>query len=241
MSYIDSEIAAATRTAKLRIELPNPRQQLRLGTYVDVALAASTERGESKSARLLTVPRTAVQSVGEQTVVYVVAPSSRQRFTERAVELGAGTGGLVRVLSGLSAGELVVVEGSFFIRAEIERLGLRKQAMRKQTEVQGKHVTASGVDARPSSDSSTSPAIEVRVTKVGFEPTTVAVRAGTPTTVRFLRTSNETCATEVTFPSLGIRKPLPLNEQVEVQFTSKSGELAFVCGMGMLRGAVVAR
>jgi plastocyanin domain-containing protein len=56
----------------------------------------------------------------------------------------------------------------------------------------------------------------------------------------FLRTTDKTCATEVVLPSLNIRRALPLNEPVVIEFTPKSsGEIGFVCGMNMLRGTVV--
>jgi Cu+-exporting ATPase len=44
----------------------------------------------------------------------------------------------------------------------------------------------------------------------------------------------------VVFPSLNIKRTLPLNEPVVIEFTpAKTGEIAFACGMNMLRGAVV--
>jgi Cu+-exporting ATPase len=55
-----------------------------------------------------------------------------------------------------------------------------------------------------------------------------------------VRKTDKTCGTEVVFPSLGIRRVLPLNEPVVIEFTPKSsGEIGFVCGMNMLRGALV--
>jgi plastocyanin domain-containing protein len=68
----------------------------------------------------------------------------------------------------------------------------------------------------------------------------LTLRAGTPVRLTFVRTTDKTCATEVVFPSLNIRRPLPLNQPVAVEFTPKvSGEIGFVCGMNMLRGTVV--
>lgn len=44
------------------------------------------------------------------------------------------------------------------------------------------------------------------------------------------------------FPSLGINKPLPLNEPIKVMITpAKTGELRFTCGLDMFRGKVVVR
>jgi plastocyanin domain-containing protein len=46
----------------------------------------------------------------------------------------------------------------------------------------------------------------------------------------------------VVFPSLNIKRPLPLNEPVVIEFTpAKAGDIAFACGMNMLKGVVVAQ
>jgi plastocyanin domain-containing protein len=80
----------------------------------------------------------------------------------------------------------------------------------------------------------------VLVTEKGYEPAKVTLRAGTPARITFVRTTDKTCGTEVVFPSLDIRRPLPLNQPVVVDFTPRAaGELTFVCGMNMLRGTVV--
>ena len=61
VSYIDPQVAPDTRTAKVRIELPNPRQDLRLGMFVEVVIS-----GRNGSASSLMVPREAVQTVGDR-------------------------------------------------------------------------------------------------------------------------------------------------------------------------------
>lgn len=222
VTYIDPQVSAETRTTRMRIEIADERGQLRLGTYVDVSLEASPHPGTAQ-ANTVSIPRAAVQTVGDQTVVYVVDPSDPGRFVERPVRLGTGTGDVVQVVSGLQSRDVVVVRGSFFIRAELERRGVHARA------------------ERPVSDPSSDPSVDVRVTAAGFEPATIAVRAGVATRVRFTRVTENTCATEVVFPSLGIRKDLPLNEPVEVVVTPTSREMTFVCGMDMLRGSLVAR
>jgi multidrug efflux pump subunit AcrA (membrane-fusion protein) len=104
---------AETRTAKVRVEVPNPGQQLRLGMYVDIAVdGGATER-------TVLIPRSAVQTVGTAQVVYVA--SRPGEFAEREVETADAGGDRVRVLRGVDAGELVVVEGAFYLRAERER------------------------------------------------------------------------------------------------------------------------
>ena len=78
------------------------------------------------------------------------------------------------------------------------------------------------------------------VTEKGYEPAQVTLRAGTPAKITFVRTTDKTCGTEVVFPSLDIRRSLPLNQPVMIEFTPRAArELTFVCGMNMLRGTVV--
>jgi Cu+-exporting ATPase len=66
------------------------------------------------------------------------------------------------------------------------------------------------------------------------------VRAGKPARITFVRTTDKTCGTEIVFPSLNIKRALPLNQPVAVDFTpGAAGELTFVCGINMLRGAII--
>ena len=117
VGYIDPQVSLQTRTAKVRVEVPNPRGELRLGMYADVSIAGTGR------APTLVVSQGAVQRVGDRTVVYLANTRNRGEFVEREVRLGAASGGLVEVRSGLHAGEAIVTEGSFLVRAERERLG----------------------------------------------------------------------------------------------------------------------
>jgi RND family efflux transporter MFP subunit len=122
VSYIDPQVSAETRTARVRVEVSNPRQELRLGMYADIEVAATGNR------QAVMVPRSAVQNVGDRQVVYVANPSEPGMFTEREVRLGDASGEQVEVVSGVQPGDQVVFKGSFFVRAERERLGLRPAA-----------------------------------------------------------------------------------------------------------------
>jgi plastocyanin domain-containing protein len=80
----------------------------------------------------------------------------------------------------------------------------------------------------------------VDLTERGYEPASVKLRRGIPARVTFTRKVSATCGTVVVLPDYGIRRDLPLDEPVVIEFTpEKSGKFAFTCGMGMLRGTVI--
>ncbi len=113
ISYVDPRVDTQTRTAQVRIEVANPNQVLKLGMFVDVALNAPGTQ------QALVVPKAALQTVGADQVVFVsVGPG---RFQMRKVQTAEETGEYARVISGVNAGEKVVTEGSFFLRAEMGR------------------------------------------------------------------------------------------------------------------------
>ena len=99
--------------------MPNPGGELRLGMYADVVVAGASGASTPR------VPRSAVQNVGDRTVVYLANPKEPGKFVEREVRLGQTSGEQVEVMSGVQPGDVVVTAGSFFVRAERERLGLR--------------------------------------------------------------------------------------------------------------------
>ena len=229
IAYIDPQVSADTRTAKARIEVPNPDGELRFGMYADIVVAGAP------GASMPRVPRIAVQNVGDRTVVYLATPTQPGKFIEREVRLGETSGEQIEVVSGVQPGDLVVTEGSFFVRAERERLGHRPPPR-----VSAPRRVPSG-RRREGAD----PAVQnvkIVVNEQGYQPSTVTLRAGVPTRLTFLRITEKTCGTEVVFPSLNITRALPLNEPVMVEFTpATSADVAFTCGMNMLHGTIVVR
>jgi cobalt-zinc-cadmium efflux system membrane fusion protein len=115
VSYIDPQVQSETRTAKLRIEVPNAGERLRLGMFVDAQV------GESEPRAGVLIPNAALQAVGSDTVVYVADAQQEGRFMERKVEVTSSTDGQSLVVAGLQAGDRVVTDGAFFLRAERER------------------------------------------------------------------------------------------------------------------------
>jgi len=83
---------------------------------------------------------------------------------------------------------------------------------------------------------------EVRIAvRGGYDPATVRVKAGAPVRLVFDRQETSGCSEEVVFPAFGIRKFLPAGQPTPVEITPPTpGRYEFMCGMSMLRGAVVA-
>jgi membrane fusion protein, heavy metal efflux system len=115
VTYIDPRVDPQTRTAKVRVEVPNPEGRLRLGMYVTVTFSTPSRE------RVTVVPRAAVQTIGGRHVVFVAVPDEEGKFLQRRVELGPLAGESYPVRQGLQPGEVVVTEGSFFLRAESVR------------------------------------------------------------------------------------------------------------------------
>ena len=224
VSYIDPAVNPQTRTARVRVEVPNRDRRLRLGMYAEMNVREeSRESMESKepTESKVVVPRAAVQMVGDRAVVYVADRNQADRFFEREVRLGAASGENVVVISGLQAGDPVVVKGSFSLRAERERLGLR-----------------TGVAAQPAPPATQS--MRIIVSDKGFEPSRVSGRAGAALRLTFVRTSDATCATEIAIPALKIERALPLNQPVDIELTpQKNGDIEFTCGMNMFKGTIL--
>ena len=84
--------------------------------------------------------------------------------------------------------------------------------------------------------------VEISVGASGYEPHEIQTTAGTPLTLVFTRTTDEGCGNEVVIASQNIRRPLPLNEPVEITFTpTEAARLRFTCGMDMFEGTIVVR
>jgi Cu(I)/Ag(I) efflux system membrane fusion protein len=111
VTFIYPELRAETRTARVRIEIPNPDGRLKVDMYADVVFQAGA--GEEPC---IAVPVSAVIDSGTRQVVLVA--KGEGRFEPRAVKLGRRGDGYVEVLDGISTGEEVVTAATFLIDAE---------------------------------------------------------------------------------------------------------------------------
>jgi plastocyanin domain-containing protein len=76
----------------------------------------------------------------------------------------------------------------------------------------------------------------------GYNPSTIVLKKGKQTILRFLRIDPSSCLEEVVIPDFKIRKFLPLKEEVQVGIKpEKVGEFSLSCGMNMFHGKIVVR
>lgn len=111
VTFIYPELRAETRTARVRIKVPNPDGQLKIDMYADVVF----ETGASE-APVIAVPASAVIDSGTRQLVLIA--KGEGRFEPRPVKLGRRSDGFIEVLEGVSVGDTVVTSATFLIDAE---------------------------------------------------------------------------------------------------------------------------
>ena len=114
VTQVGRQVDAGSRTIPLRIELANADGVLRPGMSATAILDVA-----GRSQTILSVPAAALQRVGQAWLAFV--PRTPQEFEMRPVGRGRDLGNEVEVVSGLKAGEIVVVEGAFLLKAEAEK------------------------------------------------------------------------------------------------------------------------
>ena len=110
VALIYPHMNAQTRTARIRIELPNPDELLRPDMYADIEIATGS------TSPVLTVSSSAVIDSGERQLVLL--DKGDGRFEPRAVKLGRRGDGRVEIVEGLAEDDKVVVSANFLIDAE---------------------------------------------------------------------------------------------------------------------------
>lgn len=75
----------------------------------------------------------------------------------------------------------------------------------------------------------------------GYKPALIRVKAGEPVQLHFDRRDRSGCSEEVVLPDFGIKRYLPTGQTTTIEITPPSaGRYEFMCGMSMLRGAIIA-
>ena len=114
VTVVGRHVERESRTVPVRIDVRNRNNLLRPG----MSATATLPVGETGAA-ILTVPVASVQRVRNEWCVFL--PKDDNHFEIRRIGRGRDLGTEVEVLSGLKAGETIVVDGAFLLKAQAEK------------------------------------------------------------------------------------------------------------------------
>ena len=123
VAYIEPRLDESTRTARVRLEVPNGGGRLRVGMFTEIGFQAGT----GTSGEELVVNSAAVQRTGDKTVVFVPRGNEPGAFEVREVETSGETEGFTRITGGLKLGEIVVTKGSFVLKTQLEKASMGEE------------------------------------------------------------------------------------------------------------------
>jgi cobalt-zinc-cadmium efflux system membrane fusion protein len=118
VAYVVPVVDEATRTAKVRIELPNESGKLSFGQLVTAKLLGDPS---TVTEPVIAVPRSAIQRVDGKAVVFVKSAEKAGGFERRSVDVGVSTGDLIEIRKGVKEGEIVAADGAFLLKSELLR------------------------------------------------------------------------------------------------------------------------
>ena len=113
VTTVGRHVERASRTVPVRIDVKNRGNLLRPG------MSATATLPVGDTGAILTVPVASVQRVRNEWCVFL--PKDANHFEIRRIGRGRDLGGEVEVLSGLRAGETIVVDGAFLLKAQAEK------------------------------------------------------------------------------------------------------------------------
>ena len=104
--FVNPVVELPSRTIAIKARVPNPERQLQAGMFIEARLATEIRP------KAVIVPEDAVLPVQGQTFIWAVKEGKADR---RVVSLGVRTAGWVEILSGINAGDSVVVGGTMML------------------------------------------------------------------------------------------------------------------------------
>jgi Cu(I)/Ag(I) efflux system membrane fusion protein/cobalt-zinc-cadmium efflux system membrane fusion protein len=109
VSFIWPEVEQATRTARVRLEIPNPGMKLSLGMFVNVGI-------DLPMGRQLAIPASGIYQTGTRQIAFVDRGDGY--FEPREIQTGPQAGDDIVVSKGLKAGERIATSANFLIDSE---------------------------------------------------------------------------------------------------------------------------
>ena len=131
VSYIYPTLNRKTRTLTVRLEFVNPQLQLKPGMFTTVWIETRQKTD------VLTIPTEAILRSGERNIVFV-AQEELGKYAPRQVVTGlSGDGHITEIISGLKAGETVVVSGQFLLDSESQLQEALQKLLAARLQIKG--------------------------------------------------------------------------------------------------------
>jgi membrane fusion protein, heavy metal efflux system len=111
ITYVGDVLDPATRTMRLRLQLPNADRKLKPEMYATIRVYSDAERN------VLIVPESAIQRDRDKKFVFVQRDA--RSFEVRDIKVGQTSGDSVKILDGLQEGESIVTQGAFVLKSEL--------------------------------------------------------------------------------------------------------------------------
>lgn len=115
IAYVGPTVDEATRTGLARVVLDNPSGHLRPGSFIVGEISLNETKGA------VVVPRSALHTLEDQTVVFVEVEEEGGGFEPRPVQIGRSDSQYVEIMKGLNAGSRYVSKGGFFLKADSQK------------------------------------------------------------------------------------------------------------------------
>jgi RND family efflux transporter MFP subunit len=250
VTSITPTVDPVARTGIVEAVVTNRDERFQPGQFVTMEISTGRNKSSLQApievVRTRTPPGKGVLAGGTTSYVWIAEPVSGEenQYTVKPtdVRIGASDSVSVEIVSGLHAGQQVVLSGNEYLKTG-DTVASRDPLPSGEPPA----AMASTLPMNPSmpgmdhtSGAFTNQAT-VEVSSKGFTPASVSLRAGIPARLVFIRKDTQNCATEIVLPDYQIRKALVLNQPVVIEFTPRRGEVAFTCNMNMLSGKVVVK
>ncbi len=109
VAFMNPELSEGSKVDLIRVSIPNPKGLIRPGMLAYIGLSVGRQQ-------TLAVPVSAILTDGKGSKVWV--KNTNGSFSQKMVKTGAGNQYYALVLSGLSAGDIVVTNGAYLLNSE---------------------------------------------------------------------------------------------------------------------------
>lgn len=255
VTSITPAVDPQARTGIVEAVYGNEDNRFRPGEFVEMEITTD------QKPNALWIPSTALQtrtltsgrvlSTQTSNFVWVAEPASGGEYTVKPVNVktGLSSGERTEIVFGLEPGQRVVTSGTVNLREGDTVVPVGERLAEAPEEGEAAEEEPGTIEAEPVAEKGQNTASEgpgvqsqtITLTASGYEPANIDLKPGVPAKLTFIREMEGTCGEEVVLPDYNIKRKLPLNQPVTIEFTPKKGEFKFTCGMEMLVGKVVVR